>query len=50
MTLELSSVKVLNDGNKIPVLGLGTFISTEDAIQWALRDGYRLIDTAWLYK
>lgn len=43
----------LNDGNKMPVLGLGTFmLSPEDAensVYNALNAGYRLIDTANAY-
>lgn len=43
----------LNDGNKMPVLGLGTFmLSPEDAeksVYNALKCGYRLIDTANAY-
>lgn len=43
--------KTLHDGNKMPVLGLGTYDveSTENAVKWALHAGYRLIDTAALY-
>lgn len=40
----------LNDGKKMPVLGIGTYTLTnkeaENSVYWALRDGYRLIDTA----
>ena len=43
----------LNSGYKMPVLGIGTFtLSNEEAensVYWALRDGYRLIDTARIY-
>ena len=43
----------LNDGNKMPTLGLGTFLlspkDAEEAVYNALKDGYRLIDTANAY-
>lgn len=43
----------LNDGNKMPVLGIGTYTlsdnEAENSVYWALRDGYRLIDTARIY-
>ncbi|KAG7312631.1 hypothetical protein JYU34_000948 [Plutella xylostella] len=52
----------LNDGRSIPALGLGTFLGfdekgqkaakereVENAVSWALKAGYRLIDTASLY-
>ena len=38
----------LNDGNKMPAIGLGTFMMAPDAAQMAvesaLASGYRLID------
>lgn len=45
----------LNDGNKIPALGLGTYKITnrEDiakTIEAALENGYEYIDTAKLYE
>ncbi|CAK1549028.1 unnamed protein product [Leptosia nina] len=53
----------LNDGNLMPVLGLGTFLGfdengqkeTKDGevevpVTWALNAGYRMIDTASAYK
>lgn len=43
----------LNDGNKMPSIGLGTFMMSpeqaEDAVYNALTNGYRLIDTANAY-
>jgi len=47
-----TSTYTLNDGNKIPVLGLGVYLAsdTEQAVLWALKHGYRLIDTATFYK
>lgn len=43
----------LNDGNKMPVIGLGTFLmkpeDAEEAVYNALTAGYRLIDTANAY-
>ena len=43
----------LNSGETMPVLGIGTFRlsqeQAENSVYWALRDGYRLIDTARIY-
>lgn len=43
----------LNNGNKMPILGLGTFMLTleeaENSTYWALGSGFRLIDTADAY-
>jgi diketogulonate reductase-like aldo/keto reductase len=43
----------LNDGNKIPMVGFGTYKSTEqegtEAVASAIAAGYRLIDTAAFY-
>ena len=44
----------LNDGHEIPCLGLGVFQmdpgpQTQQAVRWALEDGYRMVDTAALY-
>lgn len=43
----------LNSGYKMPVLGIGTYSlsieQAEDSVYWALKDGYRLIDTASIY-
>ena len=40
----------LNDGNKMPAIGLGTFmmqpVDAEEAVYQAIKAGYRLIDTA----
>lgn len=44
----------LSDGNRMPILGLGTFLSPmEDcynACMWAIQNGYKMIDTAQNYK
>ncbi|WP_319482562.1 aldo/keto reductase [uncultured Draconibacterium sp.] len=44
---------LLNDGNKLPIIGFGTYKSNEqegiDAVSFALQNGYRLIDTAAFY-
>ena len=45
----------LNDGNKIPALGFGTYLipddgTTEKSVLMALESGYRLIDTAQAYQ
>lgn len=43
----------LSSGYEIPMEGLGTFLLTPDeaqnAVEHALKDGYRLIDTANAY-
>jgi diketogulonate reductase-like aldo/keto reductase len=54
MSLNLDSRVTLNDGNKMPALGLGVWQSragkeTRTAVATALEVGYRLIDTAKLY-
>jgi diketogulonate reductase-like aldo/keto reductase len=46
--------RVLADGNEIPLLGLGVWQvpdgpECEDAVRWALKLGYRHIDTAQAY-
>ena len=45
----------LNQGNEIPMLGLGVYLAhpgleTRQAVEWALEVGYRHIDTAALYE
>ena len=44
---------MLNNGVSMPILGIGTFSlsdsEAEKSVYWALRDGYRLIDTARIY-
>ncbi len=44
---------LLNSGYKMPILGIGCFMlsnqQAENSVYWALRDGYRLIDTARIY-
>lgn len=44
---------ILNDGNEMPVVGIGTFMLTpdqaEESVYNALVNGYRLIDTANAY-
>lgn len=43
----------LNSGYKMPMLGIGTYLlsdsQAENSVYWALKDGYRLIDTARIY-
>ncbi len=50
--LEKGTV-MLNNGIEMPILGIGTFQlsnqQAENSVYWALRDGYRLIDTARIY-
>lgn len=45
---------ILNDGNKIPIVGFGTYESMGKegiaAVKYAISNGYRLIDTASIYK
>ena len=54
MALTLQSRVTLNDGTKMPVLGLGVWQAaagkeTRKAVSTALEAGYRLIDTAKMY-
>lgn len=54
MQLSLQSSILLNNGVEIPRLGLGVYQtppgeSTLRAVRYALKIGYRHIDTAWLY-
>jgi diketogulonate reductase-like aldo/keto reductase len=54
MALTLQSRVTLGDGNRIPILGLGVWQAapgkvTRKAVEYALKVGYRLIDTAKLY-
>jgi diketogulonate reductase-like aldo/keto reductase len=54
MQLSLLSSTLLNNGVEIPRLGLGVYQtppgeSTLRAVRYALKIGYRHIDTAWLY-
>lgn len=48
-----SATVTLNNGVEMPILGIGTFSlsnsQASDSVYWALRDGYRLIDTASIY-
>ena len=46
---ELVPKKTLRDDNKMPVLGLGTYLGGGKDVSCALKCGYRLIDTASLY-
>ena len=52
---SVDSRRPLNDGNQIPMLGLGVFLAqasgeAEQACLWALEHGYRHIDTAEFYR
>jgi diketogulonate reductase-like aldo/keto reductase len=53
MQLNLSTTITLNNGVRIPTLGLGTWQTrgkiAEEVIRWALTAGYRHIDTARAY-
>ena len=51
----LDSRVALADGARMPVLGLGVFLSppgdeTRNAVHWAIEAGYRLVDTAAMYE
>ncbi len=55
MNLHIKSFKELNNGIKIPIFGLGTYLNdngrqTIDSILYALEIGYRHIDTAAMYE
>ncbi len=39
----------LRDGYQMPRLGLGTYMLGKESVCYALKSGYRLIDTASLY-
>lgn len=54
MALALNSTTKLNSGVEMPVLGLGVYQipagrATEEAVKFALKIGYRHVDTAKLY-
>jgi len=46
---EIAPRLLLNDGFKIPVVGLGTGITTDEAVRDAIEAGYRHIDTSLNY-
>lgn len=52
-TLTQDSTITLNDGNKIPIIGMGVYQTapgvTEDVVYNALKVGYRHIDSAQVY-
>ena len=55
MSLSLSSTIKLNDGVEMPLFGLGMYLSepgqsSAGAVTAALKNGYKLIDTAIYYK
>ncbi|KAJ7284392.1 Aldo/keto reductase [Mycena rebaudengoi] len=54
MGLNLDSTLKLNDGNEIPLLGFGTYEMAEEeaynGVTWALKAGYRHIDSATWYE
>jgi len=57
LSVELANTSTfaLNDGQKMPVIGLGVYVTkpgneTYNAVKWALNLGYRLVDTAELYR
>ena len=45
---------ILNDGNKIPMVGFGTYKATDgtgyEVVLDAIKAGYRLLDTAKVYE
>ena len=54
MGLTITSTRKLNSGQEIPVLGLGVYQTpagrvTQEAVKFALKTGYRHVDTASLY-
>jgi methylglyoxal/glyoxal reductase len=54
MGLTIASTRKLNSGQEIPMLGLGVYQTpagrvTQEAVKFALKTGYRHIDTASLY-
>ena len=54
MDININTKLKLNNGVEIPLFGLGTWQSPEgegviNAIRWAVQNGYRHIDTAFIY-
>jgi diketogulonate reductase-like aldo/keto reductase len=47
---EIAPRLLLNDGFKIPIVGLGTGTTTDEAVRDAIEAGYRHIDTSLNYK
>lgn len=52
---DISGTFTLNNGVKMPYLGLGVYLSKDgqdvaNAVRWALETGYRHIDTAAIYR
>ncbi|WP_317045592.1 MULTISPECIES: aldo/keto reductase [Arenibacter] len=52
---DLKGTFTLNNGVKMPYLGLGVYLSEDgkevtNAVKWALEEGYRHIDTASIYE
>ncbi len=55
MSFDLQDKAVLNDGVQMPWFGLGVYLAqegqeVENSVRWALEAGYRLVDTAAIYK
>ena len=53
--MDIHLRKALNNGTKVPLIGFGVFRvkegqEVEETVGWALDAGYRLIDTAMMYK
>jgi len=53
--MKINDVAKLNDGNSMPWLGLGVYLTkegkeVEQSVLWALEAGYRLVDTAAFYQ
>ena len=53
-TMDIQATASLNNGLQMPLLGLGVYDmyekEAEQAVDWALEIGYRLFDTASMYK
>jgi diketogulonate reductase-like aldo/keto reductase len=54
MSLNINTKIKLNNGIEVPLFGLGTWELSEgetviNAVQWAISNGYRHIDTARIY-
>lgn len=52
--MDINSTVTLNNGIKMPLFGLGVFkaedgTETENAVKWAIDEGYKSIDTAKIY-
>ena len=48
--IGVSTLLPLKDGGAVPVIGTKSNGETEQSCLWALENGYRMIDTAAIYR